>query len=306
MPWDFSMYGRQIQADQNAKMLEQKNMVAQRGGNTPAAIQIANEMQKALQSGDIERYNMLALAAKTLPKGMNYGENGAIQNMPGVEGSMYGQNYSQKLGDQNAIKDTAEEIERRRAMGAPIPTPALQDINNESETVNSVSSLNDRLKDYKSMLEDGRLDLGPAQNIISSSRNFLGESNQNSVNYGNFRADLERLRNESLRLNKGVQTEGDSQRAWNELMGSLNDSKMVASRLENIMNINNQAVSAKKSSIGRTYENYGRNQNQNMPPNLPPVFDGLAMPPAMPAPDAPPVQGAKPRLRYNPATGDFE
>jgi len=48
------------------------------GGSTPAAIQIANEIQAALDSGNIERANLLMQVQKTVDRGVNpYGENGA-------------------------------------------------------------------------------------------------------------------------------------------------------------------------------------------------------------------------------------
>ena len=62
--------------------------------------------------------------------------------------------------------------------------------------------------------------------------------------------------NESLRLNKGVQTEGDSQRAAKEL-GDANTEALAYSAIKELQEINKRARANAVSSIARRRDNLG-------------------------------------------------
>lgn len=104
--------------------------------------------------------------------------------------------------------------------------------------VQTANALSESLQTPLDQMAQGKLKLGPVANALAPARNFLGISDDSSRNYTSFRANLEKLRNDSLRLNKGVQTEGDAQRAWNELLPNLNDPALVKQRLGEIQDIN--------------------------------------------------------------------
>ena len=82
-------------------------------------------------------------------------------------------------------------------------------------------------------------------------------STPKSRNYESFRNTLEKMRNDSLRLNKGVQTEGDAQRAWQELVAHINDPAVVRQRLEEIQDLNQQAIDFHKETITQLREDAG-------------------------------------------------
>lgn len=130
-------------------------------------------------------------------------------------------------------------------------------------------------------LNRGALNLGPVTNLASQARNAAGMSNQSSRNFQSFRADLEKIRNDSLRLNKGVQTEGDAQRAWNELLTNLNDEKVVKQRMSEIMELNERAVLYRQDTINIRRERNGK-----------PALDARRL--GQPTGAAPPVAQARP------------
>jgi hypothetical protein len=103
------------------------------------------------------------------------------------------------------------------------------------------SSVNADLGALEQQIEAGELDFGPVSNLTNTARNMAGMSNAKSRNFATFKSSLERLRNESLRLNAGVQTEGDAQRAWNELFQNINDTDLVKQRLKEIQATNKKA-----------------------------------------------------------------
>lgn len=75
-----------LEAQQKAQQLAQSGQQ-----NTPAALQLANEYQAAMQSGDTARANQIAAFAKVYDKGVSVGEDGF-----GVAGG-----YADALGELN-------------------------------------------------------------------------------------------------------------------------------------------------------------------------------------------------------------
>ena len=148
-----------------------------------------------------------------------------------------------------------EVMAGKPAAGAPkgsyLPQQLQIKENVERDLINSAGQMNSTLDRNMQRIGKGELNLGPVSNAISTARNFVGLSNPRTRNYASFRSDMERIRNDSLRLNKGVQTEGDAQRAWNEMFANLNDEGVVAQRMAEIEQINNRAVEARLKVINQ-------------------------------------------------------
>jgi hypothetical protein len=134
---------------------------------------------------------------------------------------------------------------------------ALNQQNEHLGALQAASAINTRLQRVASLLDSGTLDLGIAKNVFARGMNAVGMSNEATRAYASLRADLEKMRNDSLRLNKGVQTEGDAQRAWNELITNLNDPKLVRQRLEEIDAYNRQAIAFHKDMVNQIRSDSG-------------------------------------------------
>lgn len=131
-------------------------------------------------------------------------------------------------------------------------SPGFQKAEDEILTdLQTLGSVNSQLSTISNQIKDGKLNLGLYNNAKSQVQNYFGKSDENSTNYASFRATLEKLRNDSLRLNKGVQTEGDAQRAWNELVANANDPNVVTQRLKEIQALNQQAATFKRNLIAQ-------------------------------------------------------
>lgn len=133
--------------------------------------------------------------------------------------------------------------------GKPMSGAAMTQDGEDSGAINAGSGVNASLHKYQSQLEGGDLKLGVIENLASGVKNWTGLSDPSSRNFSSFRSALEKMRNDSLRLNKGVQTEGDAQRAWNELVTNLHDTELVKQRLREIEQINAQAIQYRKRSL---------------------------------------------------------
>ena len=146
---------------------------------------------------------------------------------------------------------------RKNPSAKPMPATAVKLQNEEMEALKTANSISADLGSVIDTIESGQLKLGPVQNKISGAMNWLGNSDENSRNFATFQSTLEKLRNDSLRLNKGVQTEGDAVRAWDEILKNVTDEKFVAQRLKEVQKINERAADLKKLSIDQIRTNFG-------------------------------------------------
>jgi hypothetical protein len=160
----------------------------------------------------------------------------------------------------NKLADTRQYAAENKpgAAGNPRPMPAAALKLQEEDMDILQTALNQEadLTELVSQIETGDLKPGLISNMESSARNYLGASTPESQNYASFSAALEKMRNDSLRLNKGVQTEGDAVRAWNELLAHKNDPEVVKKRLGEIVTLNRKAALAKQEAVNRVRENY--------------------------------------------------
>lgn len=139
----------------------------------------------------------------------------------------------------------------------PLPAAALKMQQEGLDAIGTAKSINSDLDAIDTQITNGKLDFGPASNLYNKARNATGTSTEASRNFASFQANMEKLRNDSLRLNKGVQTDGDAQRAWNELFSNINDTKVVQQRLGEIKRLNERAVQLRKLDIDAVRQNYG-------------------------------------------------
>lgn len=149
------------------------------------------------------------------------------------------------------------QADAKAKLGAPLPAPAVKMQDGHLEAIGLANSMSKDLGAISNQLETGALKLGPGANLASRARNAIGFSDQNSRNYQSFSSTLEKLRNDSLRLNSGVQTEGDAQRAWGELIANVNDPAVVRQRIGEIQAINERAAGLRMRQNDAMRANYG-------------------------------------------------
>lgn len=144
------------------------------------------------------------------------------------------------------------------AAGAkPLPTAALKELLGVEDAMGAAQNVSSMIKKHSERMADGSLVVGPVDSIGAQFRTRLGMSNANDVNLNEYRADLTKIVNESLRLNSGVQTEGDAQRAANELMDA-NDPATAARALRRLQEYNTRAIDLQKRKAELVRRNYGQ------------------------------------------------
>lgn len=221
----------------------------------------------------------------TIPKA---GQSFDVGMSPSDQLTMRGQNMTDAR--------SRERLELDRQGGGvaplkPLPASALKMQQSGLDAIGVVGSVNADLSALEKQIDGGKLKFGPVSNLSNAGLNMAGMSTEGSRNFSSFKATLERLRNESLRLNTGVQTDGDAQRAWSELFQSINDTDLVKQRLGEIKAINKRGAELQQMKVDSVRSNYGH----------PPLDSGAYanQPPALNSGAATSVQTAT-----NPKTGE--
>jgi hypothetical protein len=148
-------------------------------------------------------------------------------------------NVNSQIGSRNAMTSARTSAGAAgRPMGRPMSAGVQSKEDEDIADVQSIQSVNTQIDQILGDLESGSLELGPINNLVSRGQNLAGLSTPGSRNFAILEATLEKLRNDSLRLNKGVQTEGDAVRAWNEITKYVTDPKVVAEQLARVRELN--------------------------------------------------------------------
>lgn len=167
---------------------------------------------------------------------------------------------AQTAANSQQIAREANAIKREQGATSlkPLPAPALKMQQQSLEAISTASNTQADLSAIQSQIDTGKLKFGPVSNLTNRGLNALGMSTEESRNFSSFKSSLEKLRNDSLRLNTGVQTDGDAQRAWNELFENISDTDVVKQRLAEIKKLNERAVVQHKLNIDGIRANYGQ------------------------------------------------
>lgn len=185
------------------------------------------------------------------------------QNINDLGRSVIGKNQAQAYQAQTGATENLAQANRASPSGVnvpnvkPLPVPALKMIKEELDAIGTVSGTSSDIESIINQIDKKELDLSLLGNLENKARNFIGNSSLQSRNYDAFMATMEKMRNDTLLLAKGVQTEGDAQRAWNQLMSKPNDSENVKQQLERIKAINERSENLRRMNIDNIRANYG-------------------------------------------------
>lgn len=160
------------------------------------------------------------------------------------------------------------------APAKPLPVGALRMVDDAKQAINATGESLTIVDRAIQKIENGEVNLGMASNAKARVRNTLGVSTKESRAFADIKQTLEKLRNNYLLLAKGVQTEGDAQRAWNSEIGESvqNDNKLAAQQLGKAKMLLQRAIQAQNDRISGVYANYGAS-----PPAAPAAADGWSI-----------------------------
>lgn len=155
---------------------------AQSGGNhTPAAMQMAEQVAQLEAIGTPEalaKAELIKKFAKTADTQAEYGKgfiknaDGTFSVAPGYAGAAGQLEYSKKIGDQNAIIDTAAEIERQKKIGTGEITP--QQTLNKGQ--NQVTSMINQIGGYYDTLDKAGGITNPQNSTLDNIGAYFGNT----------------------------------------------------------------------------------------------------------------------------------
>lgn len=180
-------------------------------------------------------------------------------------------------------RELNENNRQTKVAPKPMPGTAVKLQNEDLEAIGTFRGLDSDLAALESQLTGGKLKLGLVTNAAGTARNAVGLSSENSRNLASFKAKLENMRNAVLLLNKGVQTEGDANRAMAEIMANINDGDLVKQRLAEIRALNRRAADLRRNNVDLLRSNYGAEPLDYSKYDQQPSALDLAKPNAAPA-----------------------
>jgi len=173
------------------------------------------------------------------------------------------------------------EIDYRKEQAArkqPLPAGALKLESEDITSAYDAVTLAEKIDAQINSLLANKVDFSPAKNARLATMSAIGSNDPEVLAYNDFHRFKTTLVNESLRLNKGTQTEGDAIRAANELSNARSTQDVIKS-LEKIRDINARAVENKNKIIasrrrsGGLTEDLGYAAPEQVPvPQFPKVF----------------------------------
>lgn len=125
------------------------------------------------------------------------------------------------------------------------------------EALETSSNIVADTQDFINLIESGDLSFSFGDRAGDAIALSLGASSEEILNRSTFDTFLQRLRNATLRLNKGTQTEGDAERALEEIVQNRNNTQAVKRALEKLLEVNERAIENKKRGINRRRSTQG-------------------------------------------------
>lgn len=156
--------------------------------------------------------------------------------------------------------DVFDEIvaaEQKKKADKPLSTSAQKAEDDDFFAIDTSSGILSEIDRFTGLIDQDKLDFGFFEGMSDSVQRGLGIAGEEEINSAQFDTFLEKLRNDTLRLNKGVQTEGDAQRALNEIIANKNDTKVVRAQLKRLRDLNERAIELRKRNINRRRKSQG-------------------------------------------------
>jgi len=215
------------------QMNQQSSMAADRAADNARQAELLRLQQQTAQRQ--EEAARRAAAREGIPPGYRATAEGGLEAIPGGP----------------ADPEQARAMASARRTGAPIP-PFIQKAEQEDiDAIQTASGVASDLSALRGQIDSGKLNFSLLGNARDRAGNFIGIDTENSRNLESYRATMARIVNDSLRLNKGVQTDSDAQRAAAEIMDNINSPGKVRQRLEELGRLNERAIRYRTQLINR-------------------------------------------------------
>ena len=164
-------------------------------------------------------------------------------------------NRQMKL-DEATRKQEEAQYKREEKANKPLRPDLAKDEEADYKTASEARNLATEAYGYVNSIKAGNIKFGLKDRASIAARSALGSNDPDVIARNDFERFKTRLVNESLRLNKGTQTEGDAQRSIKELQSA--ESEVDAAKAINTLaELNARKVSDAQTAIERRRINAG-------------------------------------------------
>jgi hypothetical protein len=165
------------------------------------------------------------------------------------------------LAQQNALFERQRKIDdavakKEAAANKPLPNVLAKEEDADYALAKDAKNLATDAYSYINRIKTGEIKFGLKDRASISARNAFGSQDPDVIARNDYDQFLTQLTNESLRLNKGTQTEGDAKRALQEVK-SAESAADAARAMNKLTEINARRVADAKASIERRRANAG-------------------------------------------------
>jgi hypothetical protein len=184
--------------------------------------------------------------------------------LQGLEGSAQSRQIQASIAAMNQqnqqfnqqMKIDAAAMKREEAANKPLRADLAKEEDADYVLAKDAKNLATDAYSYINRIKSGEIKFGLKDRASISARNAFGSQDPDVLSRNDYDKFIVQLTNESLRLNKGTQTEGDAQRALKEVT-SAESAADAARAMNKLAEINARRVSDAKTSVERRRANAG-------------------------------------------------
>ena len=159
--------------------------------------------------------------------------------------------------EKSNVYDDIISLEAKKKTNKPLSTSAQKAEDEDFGAIDISNSILAETQGFLDKIDSRELSFRPLSGVSDSIALAAGSSDEGILNRQSFDLFLQRLRNASLRLNKGTQTEGDAERALQEIVNNRSNTKVVQRALQDLQRANERAVEERKRNINRRRKTQG-------------------------------------------------
>ena len=139
----------------------------------------------------------------------------------------------------------------------PLPATLQKEEDDDLAAIGTYSNTTADLRNLTDQIDRGEINPSLIGNTLLKGRSAVGIGGKAGANLSDFETTIYKIRDDTLRLNKGTQTEGDAKRELQTLIGSMNDEEKVRAALIRIAKLNERALKLKSNILQNRRKSYG-------------------------------------------------
>lgn len=149
----------------------------------------------------------------------------------------------------------------------PLSSTDLRMVNDARQSLQAADFNLGEAMSFVSLIDDKKMNFGAGENALSTVRTLIGSTNESDQNKLNLQQWVEKASADVLRMDVGVKTEGDAQRAKTQVLSSLskNDPKAVKASLEQYIKVLQSAKQIQQDKLNTIAEERNRPNLASVP-----------------------------------------